>query len=60
MKVDIQSQMLNLLYFFLISKKIFEQVFLALDNQILCDGCPKDKWNAKFFSYPDRDDYGKN
>ena len=26
--------------------------FWALDNQILYDGCPEDKWITKFFSYP--------
>ena len=26
--------------------------FWASDNQITYDGCPKDKWITKFFSYP--------
>ena len=33
------------------SKKLFGLALLVSDNQILCDGCPKDKWITKFFSY---------
>jgi len=32
-------------------KNFFDKHFWISENQILYDGCPKDKWIPNFFSY---------